>query len=368
MAETVGSAVFYNIVKGGISLGNKEGQVVQNDRFPEYDEIRKTIIEAKEKVVTTVNAAMVAAYWHIGKNIFESQKSMGSSYGKQLIKYTSEKLQREFGTGFDERNLRMMRQFYEAYPNWNAVRSELSWTHYRLLMRIKDADKRNYYMKECIDCAWSSRQLERQINSFYYERIIATDEGKRSDVRNEIHMLEQNLESKQLIKDPYILEFLGLEENKAYLEHDLEQGLINNLQKFLLELGKGFCFVARQRRITIDGDHYYIDLVFYNYILKCFVLIDIKTHKLTYQDIGQIDFYVKYFEENIKTEGDNPTIGIVLCSEKNETMVKYSLLNENDRLFASKYKLYIPTEEELKKEIERERFNIEQRLDDEENR
>ena len=365
MAETVGSAVFYNIVKGGISLGNKEGQVVQNDRFPEYDEIRKTIIEAKEKVVTTVNAAMVAAYWHIGKNIFESQKSMGSSYGKQLIKYTSEKLQREFGTGFDERNLRMMRQFYEAYPNWNAVRSELSWTHYRLLMRIKDADKRNYYMKECIDCAWSSRQLERQINSFYYERIIATDEGKRSDVRNEIHMLEQNLESKQLIKDPYILEFLGLEENKAYLEHDLEQGLINNLQKFLLELGKGFCFVARQRRITIDGDHYYIDLVFYNYILKCFVLIDIKTHKLTYQDIGQIDFYVKYFEENIKTEGDNPTIGIVLCSEKNETMVKYSLLNENDRLFASKYKLYIPTEEELKKEIERERFNIEQRLDDE---
>lgn len=365
MAETVGSAVFYNIVKGGISLGNKEGQVVQNDRFPEYDEIRKTIIEAKEKVVTTVNAAMVAAYWHIGKNIFESQKSMGSSYGKQLIKYTSEKLQREFGTGFDERNLRMMRQFYEAYPNWNAVRSELSWTHYRLLMRIKDTDKRNYYMKECIDCAWSSRQLERQINSFYYERIIATDEGKRSDVRNEIHMLEQNLESKQLIKDPYILEFLGLEENKAYLEHDLEQGLINNLQKFLLELGKGFCFVARQRRITIDGDHYYIDLVFYNYILKCFVLIDIKTHKLTYQDIGQIDFYVKYFEENIKTEGDNPTIGIVLCSEKNETMVKYSLLNENDCLFASKYKLYIPTEEELKKEIERERFNIEQRLDDE---
>lgn len=282
---------FLKYSEGGISLGNKEVQVVQNDRFPEYDEIRKTIIEAKEKVVTTVNAAMVAAYWNIGKNIFESQKSMGSSYGKQLIKYTSEKLQREFGTGFDERNLRMMRQFYEVYPNWNAVRSELSWTHYRLLMRIKDADKRNYYMKECIDCAWSSRQLERQINSFYYERIIATDEGKRSDVRNEIQMLEQNLESKQLIKDPYILEFLGLEENKAYLEHDLEQGLINNLQKFLLELGKGFCFVARQRRITIDGDHYYIDLVFYNYILKCFVLIDIKTHKLTYQDIGYPNFF-----------------------------------------------------------------------------
>ena len=214
------------------------------------------------------------------------------------------------------------------------------------------------------NCAWSVRQLERQINSFYYERILATNESKRAEVRGEIQILEPNVEPKHLIKDPYILEFLGLEENKAYLEHELEQGLIDNLQKFLLELGKGFCFVARQRRITIDGDHYYIDLVFYNYILKCFVLIDLKTHKLTYQDVGQIDFYVKYFEENVKTEGDNPTIGIVLCSEKNETMVKYSVLNENDHLFASKYKLYIPTEEELKKEIERERFNLEQKFED----
>lgn len=259
-----------------------------------------------------------------------------------------------------------MRQFYEVYPKWNAVRSELSWTHYRLLMRIKEDEKREYYMHECINGAWSSRQLERQINSFYYERILATSEGKRAEVQNEIQILEPNVEPKHLIKDPYVLEFLGLEENKAYLEHELEQGLIDNLQKFLLELGRGFCFVARQRRITIDGDHYYIDLVFYNYILKCFVLIDLKTHKLTYQDIGQIDFYVKYFEENIKMEGDNPTIGIILCSEKNETMVKYSVLNEKDHLFASKYKLYIPTEEELKKEIERERFNIEQRLEAEE--
>ena len=345
-------------------LDKKDIISVQNNNFPEYEDIRKAILEAKEKVVTTVNAAMVAAYWLIGKQLYEAQNSVDSTYGKKLIQYASEQLQKEFGAGFTERNLRNMRQFYECFPNWHSVSAELSWTHYRLLIRIKEQEKRDYYVKECVDCAWSVRQLERQINSFYYERILATNESKRAEVRGEIQVLEPNVEPKHLIKDPYILEFLGLEENKAYLEHELEQGLIDNLQKFLLELGKGFCFVARQRRITIDGDHYYIDLVFYNYILKCFVLIDLKTHKLTYQDVGQIDFYVKYFEENVKTEGDNPTIGIVLCSEKNETMVKYSVLNENDHLFASKYKLYIPTEEELKKEIERERFNLEQKFED----
>ena len=197
--------------------------------------------------------------------------------------------------------------------------------------------------------------LWRQVNAFELVTI-------KTDIELDVTSGEMAVD---FTYDPLVADlFLGLEENKAFLEQELEQGLIDNLQQFLLELGKGFCFVARQKRITIDGDHYYIDLVFYNYILKCFVLIDLKTHKLTYQDIGQIDFYVKYFEENIKTEGDNPTIGIVLCSEKNETMVKYSILNENDHLYASKYKLYIPTEEELKKEIERERFNIEQRLED----
>lgn len=343
-----------------------KNELISSDmnNFPEFEKIRNAILEAREKVATTVNFAMVAAYWAIGKQLYEAMSAAGSVYGKQLIKFVSEKLSEEFGQGFDERNLRFMRQFYEVYPKWNTVCSELSWSHYRLLMRIKEQEKREYYQKECVACAWSVRQLERQINSFYYERILATNESKRAEVRGEIQVLEPNVEPKHLIKDPYILEFLGLEENKAYLEHELEQGLIDNLQKFLLELGKGFCFVARQRRITIDGDHYYIDLVFYNYILKCFVLIDLKTHKLTYQDVGQIDFYVKYFEENIKTEGDNPTIGIVLCSEKNETMVKYSILNENDHLFASKYKLYIPTEEELKKEIERERFNLEQKFED----
>jgi len=344
-----------------VRMVEKETKLIVTD-YPEYENIRKTILNAKEDVITTVNFAMVTAYWTIGKMIYEAQDGSRAEYGKQLIKYTAKQLTKEFGRGFDERNLRYMRQFYESFQKWNAVRSELSWTHYRLLMRIKELEKREYYIEECIENGWSARQLERQINSFYYERILATNESRRIEVKAEIQSLEPDINPKHILKDPYILEFLGLEENKAYLEKDLEQALIDNLQKFLLELGKGFSFVARQKRITIDGDHYYVDLVFYNYLLKCFVLVDLKTHKLTYQDVGQIDFYVKYFEENIKIEGDNPTIGIILCSEKNETMVKYSVLNENDNLYASKYKLYIPTEDELKYEIERERFNIEQSM------
>jgi len=308
---------------------------------------------------------MVATYWTIGKQIYEATDSAGSVYGKQLLKFASNKLTEEFGQGFDERNLRYMRQLYEAYPIWNTVCSELSWSHYRLLMRIKEPEKRKYYQQECVECSWSVRQLERQINSFFYERVLATSEAKKTEVRAEVGPIESTADPRYLLKDPYILEFLGLEENKAYLEQELEQCLIDNLQKFFLELGRGFCFVARQKRITIEGDHYYVDLVFYNYILKCFVVAELKTYKLTYQDMGQLDFYVKFFEDNIKTEGDNPTIALILCSEKNETMVKYSILNESKQLFASKYKLYIPSEEELKRELERERFNIELRLNDE---
>ena len=290
-------------------------------------DIRKAIIEAKEKVVTTVNAAMVAAYWLIGKQLYEAQNSVDSTYGKKLIQYASEQLQKEFGAGFTERNLRNMRQFYECFPNWHSVSAELSWTHYRLLIRIKEQEKRDYYVKECVDCAWSVRQLERQINSFYYERILATNESKRAEVRGEIQVLEPNVEPKHLIKDPYILEFLGLEENKAYLEHELEQGLIDNLQKFLLELGKGFCFV----------------------------LIDLKTHKLTYQDVGQIDMYVRMYDELKCKEGDNPTLGILLCSETSEDIARYSVLHDNDRLFMSKYLTYLPTKEQLKAEIEQQK-------------
>ena len=240
----------------------------------------------------------------------------------------------------------------------------LSWSHYLKLMRIDNVDKRHFYEIEAVKNYWSLSELKRQFNTSLYERLaLSTDKENVKRLSTDGQIIEA---PSDLVKDPYVLEFLGLPELAEYSETELEKRIIDNLQKFLLELGKGFCFVARQKRITIDGDHYYVDLVFYNYILKCFVLIDLKTHKLTYQDIGQIDFYVKYFEENVKTEGDNPTIGIVLCSEKNETMVKYSILNENDHLYASKYKLYIPSEEELKEEIERERFNIEQRLEEKE--
>lgn len=323
-----------------------------------YKNIRETVLSAKSKVYSAVNFAMVEAYWNIGKQIAEVQGER-AEYGKQLLKYLSEQLTNEFGAGFTERNLQQMRQFYLTFPNAHTLCAELSWSHYRLLMRIADQDRRDFYLKECAECGWSVRQLERQINSFFYERLLATQSEQREAVRREIQSLEPKTDPEYILKDPYILEFLNLKQNASYYEKDLEQGLLDNLQEFLLELGKGFSFVARQKRITIDGDHYFIDLVFYNYILKCFVLIDLKTGKLSYQDIGQIDFYVRYFEEQVKAPEDNPTIGIVLCSDKNDTMVKYSVLSENDHLFASKYMLYMPTEDELKKELERERRLLE---------
>jgi predicted nuclease of restriction endonuclease-like (RecB) superfamily len=279
----------------------------------------------------------------------------------------AKRLTQEFGKGFDESSLRRMRQFYQVFPIRDALRLELSWTHYRLLMKIEESSRREFYLNECAECNWSSRQLERQITTFYYERLLATQKEGRESVKNEIQKTEPKTGPDYVLKDPYILEFLDLKENKKYHESDLEQALIDNLQEFIMELGKGFSFVARQKRITIDEDHYYIDLVFYNYILKCFVVIDLKTGKLSYQDIGQIDFYVRYFEDNIKQADDNPTIGIVLCSEKNDAMVKYSVLADNDRLFTSKYMLYLPTEEELKKELERERLLIESKLEEDNN-
>jgi len=328
-----------------------------------YENIRATVLTAKGKVYTAINFAMVEAYWEIGKEIFTAQgENERAEYGKGLIEYLSKALTVEFGRGFTITNLRNMRQFYLMFRNRYTLCSELSWSHYRLLMRIDDEARRAFYLKECAESNWSVRQLERQINSFFYERLIATQESGKMAVRNEIQLLEPVIDPKYILKDPYILEFLDLKENKSYFEKDIEQGLIDNIQEFLLELGKGFSFVARQKRITVDGDHFYIDLVFYNYILKCFVLIDLKTGKLTHQDIGQIDFYVRYFEKELKSEGDNSTIGIVLCSDKNDTMVKYSVLEENANLFASKYMMYIPSEEELKKEITRERKLIEQNM------
>jgi predicted nuclease of restriction endonuclease-like (RecB) superfamily len=272
----------------------------------------------------------------------------------------------EFGKGFTAVNLRNMRQFYQIFPNRYALRSNLTWTHYRMLMRVDEPVRREFYMKECAESGWTSRQLECQINSFYYERLLATQTEYRDEIAGEIYKTELKKEPDHILKDPYVFEFLDLKENQKHRETDMEQGLIEKLQEFLLELGKGFSFVARQKRITTDGgEHYYIDLVFYNYILKFFVVIDLKTGKLTYQDVGQIDFYVRLFDDKVKMPDDNPTIGIILCADKDESIVKYSVLADNENLFASKYKLYLPTEEELKEELRRERELIERRLLDE---
>jgi len=305
---------------------------------------------------------MVNAYWEIGRQITEAVGDR-AKYGKQLLQYLSKRLTMEFGKGFTERNLRNMRQFYQAFPIRHAVCAELSWSHYRLLIRIFDAKRREYYAKECVECGWSVRQLERQINSFYYDRLIATQESGKESVKNEIYKLEPQTDPVYLLKDPYVLEFLDLKENRDYHESELEQALIDKLQDFLLELGKGFSFVSRQKRITTDhGEHYYIDLVFYNFILKCFIVIDLKTGKLNYQDIGQIDFYVRLFDDKIKQNDDNPTIGIILCADKDESIVKYSVLADKENLFAAKYMSYLPTEEELKAELQRERELIERKL------
>jgi len=249
------------------------------------------------------------------------------------------------------------------FPIRNALRSELSWTHYRLLLRVEETKRREFYLNECAQSGWTSRQLERQINSFFYERLLATQKEHRAEIEGEIYINEPKTESDHILKDPYILEFLDLKENVKYNENEIEQKLIDSLQEFLLELGKGFSFVSRQKRITSEsGDHYYIDLVFYNYILKCFIVIDLKAGKLTYQDVGQIDFYVRLFDEKIKQTDDNPTIGIILCADKDDSIVKYSVLADNEKLLASKYRLYLPSEEELMKELQRERELIEQRL------
>ena len=324
-----------------------------------YNRIREILETARSRAYRAVNFAMVQAYWHIGRVIVEEEQKgkAKAGYGEYLLKNLSQRLTKDFGKGFDYSNVKNMRQFYLTFPIGDALRSQLNWTHYRLLMRVEKETARNFYIDECIAANWSTRQLERQINSFYYERLLSS--RNKNLVRAEIKKLEPGPTPHDVIKDPYILEFLGIKENKKYLETELEQGLIDKLHDFLLELGKGFSFIARQKRITIEDDHYYIDLVFYNFILKCFVIIDLKVGKLTHQDIGQMDFYVRYFEKEVRQPEDSPTIGLILCAQKNEAMAKYTLLENSKTVFASKYKLYLPTEKELAAEIIKERTAIE---------
>jgi len=319
-----------------------------------YQNIRTVLVAARKKVYSAINFAMVEVYWDIGRQI-EQAVGDRSEYGKGLMQYISKKLTSEFGKGFDETNLRKMRQFFQVFPIRDALRLELSWTHYRLLMKINNTSKREFYLKECAECSWSSRQLERQINSFFYDRLLATRKEGKETVKNEIQKTSPITTPEYILKDPYILEFLDLKENRDYQESELEQALINKLHDFLLELGKGFAFVSRQQLVRTETSEFYIDLVFYNYILKCFVIIELKTTKITHQDIGQLDMYVRMYDDLKKQEGDNPTIGILLCTETDKTIAKYSVLNENNQLFAAKYMNYLPTEDELIAEIERQK-------------
>jgi predicted nuclease of restriction endonuclease-like (RecB) superfamily len=330
-----------------------------------FDDIRQILHQARQKAYSAVNFAMVEAYWNIGKRIVEEEQhgAARAEYGKQLIKELSKKLTGEFGKGFTEANIWNFRQFYLAFQSEEipyALRRELTWTHYRLIMRVENPTSRKYYMTEAADQNWSTRQLERNINSLYRERLLMSRD--KAPVVEEMQEKTSALAptARDFIKDPYVLEFLGMPDNPHFRESELEQAIIEKLREFILELGKGFAFVARQQRMSTDTSEFFIDLVFYNYILKCFVLIDLKTGKLTHQDIGQMDMYVRLYEDNMKGQDDNPTIGIILCTEKDHTVVKYSVLHENRQLFASKYQLYLPTEDELAQEIEREKAQLEQ--------
>lgn len=326
-----------------------------------YDDIRAIIINTRNTIYKAVNTGILEANWKIGRRIVEEEQAGASraEYGQRVINDLAEKLSVEFGRGFDARELRRYRQFYLLFPKWDALRPELTWTHYRTLIRVENERARLYYMNEAALQNWSTRALDSQIERLTYERILSSQNQLIVKEAEDAASRQAQLTPADIIKDPYVLDFLGLPSGVNFYEKDLEKALIDNLQQFLLELGRGFSFVSRQYRFKTDNENYYVDLVFYNFILKCFVLIDLKVGKLTYQDIGQMDFYTRYFEENIRTETDNPTIGIVLCTERDNTIVKYSVMNDSNQLFASKYKLYLPTEEELINELETSRRQIE---------
>jgi predicted nuclease of restriction endonuclease-like (RecB) superfamily len=326
-------------------------------------EIRQVIEQARIQVQQTVNSEMVLAYWHIGRLIVldEQQGEQRAAYGKQQMQLLSKQLTSEYGKGFDVTNLRTMRRFYQGFPIRDALRLELSWTHYRILLRLENPKARAWYLQETLEQNWSTRALERQIDVLYYERLLASQEKTPVEQEAKLRTSELSVRPEDYLRDPYILDFLNLP-YQSFLESELEQGLIDNLQQFLLELGKGFAFVARQQRITTSDQDFYIDLVFYNFKLKCFLLIDLKLGKLTHQDVGQMDSYVRIYDQHKKGQDDNPTIGLILCSQKSETIAKYSVLADNQQLFAAKYLPYLPSEDELRQELERERVFVQKRL------
>lgn len=327
-----------------------------NEVYKIYNDIAELLNIARSRAYHSVNSIMVETYWKIGQRIVEEEQDGNSraEYGTKLIENLSKYLTDTFGRGFSEANLKNMRQFYITYPEFDRqCLANLSWSNISRILRIDNPSERDYYLKEASSQNWSYRQLERNIKSGYYHRLLSTQSQNNTE-----KCLPMIIDTNEFIKDPYVLEFLDLPENIEGKESVLETALINNLQKFLLELGKGFSFVARQFRISTETDHFYADLVFYNYILKCFVVIDLKTTKLTHADIGQMDMYVRMFDELKRGADDNPTLGIILCTDKSETMVKYSVLKESQQIFASKYKTVLPTEEELADMISKENIKL----------
>jgi predicted nuclease of restriction endonuclease-like (RecB) superfamily len=324
-------------------------------------DIKEILLQARQKTYQAINSAMVEAYWNIGKKIVleEQNGKERANYGEAVLKELSKHLTAEFGKGFSERNLRNFRQFYVLFPEdtiWQTLSAKLSWSHFQLVLKISNEEARKYYLKEAAENTWSVRTLDRNIATLYYQRLLSSQ--NKEVVEKE--MIEKTENSNQLyfIKNPSVLEFLNLPANWSYTEQELEKALIDNIQKFILELGKGFAFVERQQLIRTETSDFHIDLVFYNFILKCFVIIELKTNKITHQDIGQLDMYVKLYDDLKKQESDNPTIGILLCTETDKTIAKYSVLNQNKQLFATKYLPYLPTEQELIDEIEREKMNL----------
>ena len=327
------------------------------DELKFYQEVHAILDEAKSKIYEAANNIMTYAYWNVGKRIIEQEQkgNRKAKYGSYLIKRLSQELSDEYGTGFSVANIRNCRQLYLTFPKESygySLIGKIHWSHLRTIMRLDDEEERNFYLKEVANEYWSVKELERNIKSGYYKRILSAQFPDKVG------------QTSSFVKDPYVLEFMGIRDNKEIAEKDVENAIISNLQKFLLELGRGFCFVDRQMRICTETSDFYIDLVFYNYILKCFVLIDLKTHKLTHQDIGQMDMYIRMFDDLKRQSDDNPTIGIIFCTDKDETMVKYSVLNESKQIFASKYMTVLPTVEELRNELERNQLMYGEELKD----
>ncbi|MEG9480821.1 PDDEXK nuclease domain-containing protein [Mannheimia sp. HC-2023] len=326
-------------------------------------EIKQILSQARQKAYQAVNSAMVEAYWKIGKRIVQEEQNGQSraEYGKEIIKNLSAELTAEFGKGFTERNLRNFRQFYIEFTDlniWKSVISKLTWTHFQRVLKVSNPQARHYYLTESAENGWSVRTLDRNISTLYYDRLLASQD--KGLVEQEMKEKTATLQAADFIKSPTVLEFLNLPTSMAYSEAELEKALIDNLQQFMLELGKGFAFVARQQHIRTELSDFFVDLVFYNYILKCFVIVELKTDKLTHQDIGQLDMYVRMYDDLHRQPSDNPTIGLLLCTENDSVVAKYSVLNQNPQLFASKYVHYLPSEAELVAEIEQQKYIFEQ--------